>query len=111
MSTEKEAINVMLNIFRSVAEFKNIRLEDDLNSFDDVPITVVDALRDLAKSATEDINLGHYNGLGLRTIEDLTHDYSLEYLQDLFVSCAKADLKHDYFTYLAGLYIIKKYID
>ena len=106
---EKEATDVLLNIFKNVAKFKGISI-GNLNSFDDVPLILVDALKDLAQSATDDINNNFINGLGLKTIEDLTSDYSVDYLENLLKSCISCDLKHEYFIYLAGISIIKKYI-
>jgi len=106
---EKEATNVMLNIFKNIAKFKGIKI-NELNSFDDVTEPLVVALKDLSMSATDDIRNDFANGIGLKTIEDLTSEFSAAYLNNLINKCKQADLKHEYFVYLAGIAIIKEYI-
>lgn len=109
LDAEKNLQKAILDIFKNVAEYKNIDIPE-LNSFDDVPQEVADALRDIAGRAASDIFNKDCKSDNVMLLEELTKDYTLSDIADLLSGCMKNKIKHQYYGYFAGIGLLKSYM-
>ena len=109
LDAEKNIEKALSEIFKNVAEYKNIDFPQ-IDSLDDIPQEVIDALRDLAGKAVYDISQSNYEGENLKLIDELTKNYPLAIIENLIADCMEYGLEHKYYAYLAGIGIMKKYI-